>query len=69
MTILSLMTGETMAVQIQTVNAEVLFDRPIKALGNSAGVYVPKKHLGKKAIVIIIENEEKKEGENGKISG
>ena len=64
MTKLSLMTGETMTVQ--TVKAEVVLNRYIKPVGNSAGVYVPKKFLGKRATVIIyLDEKEKKEGENG----
>ena len=51
---------------VQTVKAEVVLNRYIKPVGNSAGVYVPKKFLGKRATVIIyLDEKEKKEGENG----
>ena len=48
--------GETM---VATAKAEVIFDRTIKALGNSAGIYVPKRYLGKRATVIIFLEDEK----------
>ena len=52
-----------MGVQIKTMRAEIILDRAIRPIGNTAGVLIPKKHLGKRAIVIIIdENEEKKGG-------
>ena len=51
---------------VATMKAEVIFDRTIKALGNSAGIYVPKRYLGKRATVIIFLEDEKsqKEGED-----
>jgi len=48
---------------------EVLENRPIVKCGNSAHILVPKRYLGRKAKVIIyLDEKEKKEGENGKIS-
>ena len=51
---------------VATAKAEIIIDRPIKPIGNTAGVYVPKKFLGKRATVIIFLEDEKsqKEGED-----
>ncbi len=62
--------GWKLSTVVITMTAiEVLENRPIVKCGNSAHILVPKRYLGRKAKVIIyLDEKEKKEGENGKIS-
>lgn len=42
-----------------TTRAFQVIDRPVKAMGNSAGIYLPKEWIGKQVKVLLIEPLEK----------
>jgi putative transposon-encoded protein len=42
-----------------TTKAYQVIDRPVKAMGNSGGIYLPKEWIGKQVKVLLIESIEK----------
>ena len=45
-----------------STKAYQVIDRPVKAMGNSGGIYLPKEWIGKQVKVLLIEPIEKRKG-------